>query len=103
MHIWYKRDVYESKVFVPNAKLELSHGLNEGRGLDVSDSSSQLKALEVFPFKRSDRTYLYNTKIWLFARVIDWDFRNTVYPVLDSIRDMRYDLPSSPSGLHMYR
>jgi hypothetical protein len=101
MHIWYKRDMYKSKVIVPNSKLELPHSLNEGSGFYVSDSSSELRALEVSLFKKSDRAYLYNTKVWFLARIIDRDFRDTVYPVLDSIRDMGYDLSSSPSGCHM--
>lgn len=83
---------------MPDTKLELPHGFDEGSGFYVSDSSSELRALEVFSFKKRDHAYLYNTEVWFFARIVDWDFRDTVYPVLDSIRDMRHNLPSSPSG-----
>ena len=101
MHIWYKRDMDKSKVLVPNSKLELPHSFNEGSGFYVSDSSSELRTLEAFSFKKSDRAYLYNTKVWFFARIVDRDFRDTVYPVLDSIRNVGHDLPSGPSGSHM--
>ena len=42
MHIRYERHVYESEVFMTNAKLELPHCLHKGRGLDVADRPAEL-------------------------------------------------------------
>lgn len=42
MHIRDERHVYESKVFMTDAELELSHCLYKGRGLDVADRSAEL-------------------------------------------------------------
>jgi hypothetical protein len=42
MHIWHEGYVYESKVLMPDAKLELPQCLYEGRGLDITDRSAEL-------------------------------------------------------------
>jgi hypothetical protein len=47
MHIRHERDVYERKVLVTNAELELPHCLYKGRGLDIANRSAEL-AMYVF-------------------------------------------------------
>jgi hypothetical protein len=42
MHIRYEGYVYERKVLMTNAKLELPHCLYKGRGLDIADRSAEL-------------------------------------------------------------
>ena len=42
MHIWHEGYVYESKVRMANAELELPQCLYEGRRLDVADRSPKL-------------------------------------------------------------
>lgn len=42
MHIRYERHVYEGKVFMTDAELELSHCLYKGRGLDIANRSAKL-------------------------------------------------------------
>ena len=46
VHIWHKRNMYESKVVVPNPKLELPHGFDEGSRFNIPNSSSELRVLE---------------------------------------------------------
>jgi hypothetical protein len=42
MHIRHEGYVYESKVFMTNAELELPQCLYKGRGLDIADRSPKL-------------------------------------------------------------
>lgn len=93
MHVWHKRDMYQCKIIMANSKLELPHGFNKRSRFYISDSSSELRTLEVCAFKDGNRAYLYNTEVRLLARIVDRDFGDAVYPILDSVRDMGYDLP----------
>lgn len=42
VHVGDKRNVNESEVFVADAELELTHGLDKGCGLDVTHSPAKL-------------------------------------------------------------
>lgn len=42
VHVGDKRYVNEREVFVSDTELELAHSFDEGRGLDVSNGTSEL-------------------------------------------------------------
>lgn len=73
-----KRNMDQAKVLVTDTELELTHGLNEGSRFDITDGTTQFN----------------NTNIRLLSRVIDGHSSDTLDPVLDSIRNVGYDLDS---------
>jgi len=64
------------EVALASSPLQLSHGLDEGRALDITDCASQLN----------------DTHIRRLLRVIDWNPGNSLNPVLDCIRQVRHNL-----------
>lgn len=71
-----ERDMNLQEIPLPSASLQLSHGLNERRTLNITHRASKLD----------------NTHIRLLIRIIDWDPRNTLNPILNCIREMRHHL-----------
>jgi hypothetical protein len=69
-------NVDQGKVIVADTELELTHGLNKGSGLDITDGTSELD----------------DADIGLLARVVNGDGGNTLDPVLDGIGNVRDDL-----------
>ena len=60
VHIRHERDVYERKVLVTNAELELPHCLYKGRGLDIANRSAEL-TMYVFEWAKDDCEYAKHT------------------------------------------
>ena len=66
----------ETNIVLSDSELELSQGFDEWRTLDVSDRTPQ------FDY----------TSIRTFSRSVGADMGNTLYPVLDFIGNVWYDL-----------
>lgn len=58
MHIGDERDMNKCKVIISNSKLELAHGLDERRGLDVTYGASELECAKKGGSMKSVRMYL---------------------------------------------
>lgn len=43
VHVGYERDMDEREVFVPDSKLELTHGFDERSRFDVTDGTTELQ------------------------------------------------------------
>ena len=93
MNVWHHRHVYESEVGMADTELKLPHCFNEGRRFNITNGASKLeRSLEAWLSLSPRRSYLNDTDIWLFSRIVGWNLRDAFYPILDSIRYVRDDL-----------
>lgn len=94
----HERDVEERKVVLADAELELAHGLDERRRLDVADGAAKLQEGEDVSFLPGaatgwrEWTHLDDADVGLLVRLVDRDARDALDPVLDGVRDVRDDL-----------
>jgi hypothetical protein len=72
----YVANVDLHEVVLARSSPQLTHSLNEGHALDVANCASQLN----------------DTHVRLLARVIDRYLCHLLYPILNGIGDVRYDL-----------
>jgi hypothetical protein len=99
VHVRDKRYVNQGKVFVTDAKLELTHRLDEGGRLDVTDRASKLCDIRASIFSaRPHRarsiviTNLDDANVRLLTSFVHWNLGDALYPVLDSICHVGNDL-----------
>ena len=72
----HERDMDMHKVVAPSSSSQLSHGFNEGCTLNITHSSTKFN----------------NADVRLLFRVVHGYSRDSFYPILDGICDMRHDL-----------
>jgi hypothetical protein len=99
VHIGNERDMYQCEVFMTDTELKLSHRLDEWCRFDVANSTTKLRPFlnEVVERRRvSGIAYFHDAHIGLFTSLINRDFGNPFYPVLDCVCEVWHDLDATP-------
>lgn len=66
----------QREVVVSDTELKLAHGFDKWRGLDITDSPTEL----------------HNANIWCGGSVVYWDLGDALDPVLNGICNVRNNL-----------
>jgi hypothetical protein len=86
--------VDQREIVVSNSELELAHGFDERRGLDITNSPTKLpfRIESALICELNHKEYFDDAHVWRFPCIINWYSRDAFDPILYRVCYVRDDL-----------